>query len=368
MTPSGCDTPHEWLRLQSVPGIGNRLYHRLLERFGTAEAVFSAPDMELLGIKGITARLVEFIRIQRLPDKAKESIETCRQKGYRIVTYNDPSYPSLLKQIPDPPPLLYLAGTLPAPAEFLAVVGTRNPTEDGVAAARTFSRDLTQSGLIVTSGMARGIDTAAHEGALEVAGVTVAVMGSGLDRVYPPENRHLFDRIRENGAVITEFPPSSPPDPHHFPLRNRIISGMSRGTLVVEAGKKSGALITATLALEQNREVFAVPGGIRSYKSYGTNLLIRQGAKLVVHAGDVIEEIFPMLAKPPVKPAGNAPPPPDLTSEEKNVLRSLGPGPMQADDLARTLGIAPGLLSMTLLQLELKGLVQQMAGQRYVKK
>jgi DNA processing protein len=251
----------------------------------------------------------------------------------------------------------------------VAVVGSRNATDYGMSTTRRLCADLAVSGITVVSGMARGIDTAAHEGALDGGGQTIAVLGSGLARVYPPENRALFRRIGRQGAVVSEFGMLTGPDAHNFPRRNRIISGMSLGTVVVEASRRSGSLITAALAAEQNREVFAVPGSIRSFKSTGTHTLIKQGAKLVEHAQDIIEELEALLGTLPPAPdqSGSAgcPGPAGLSAAETRVMGALGPYPLHIDDLARKLSMAPGALAGILLQLEVKGRVLQSAGKLF---
>jgi DNA processing protein len=232
--------------------------------------------------------------------------------------------------------------------------------------ATRLSAELAACGVTVVSGMARGIDTAAHEGALQSGGRTVAVLGSGLEKVYPAENRRLFQTIVRNGAVVSEFPMLTRPEPHNFPIRNRIISGMSLGTVIVEASKNSGSLITARLAAEQNREVFAVPGSVQSFKSIGTHTLIKQGAKLVENAQDVLEEITGPLFEG-ARPTDHYPtimkePPPALTTEEAIVCDALDPYPVHIDDLGRKLSMAPGKLASILLQLELNGIVEQSPG------
>jgi len=250
----------------------------------------------------------------------------------------------------------------------VAVVGSREATGYGTAAAKRICRGLVSKNITVVSGMAVGIDTAAHLGAIEGKGKTVAVLGSGLEEVYPRENRRLFHKIAENGAVITEFHLRAKPEPHNFPIRNRIISGMSLGTVVVEASKKSGSLITARLAAEQNREVFAVPGNIHSFKSSGTHGLIKQGAKLVEHTGDIIEEISKLMT---VEGEAESSKKPDednlaeLSFEESSVYKNLGAYPVHIDELVRKISIEPGRLSSILLQLELKGLVSQSPGKLF---
>ncbi|MFZ0611744.1 MAG: DNA-processing protein DprA, partial [Desulfobacterales bacterium] len=246
-----------------------------------------------------------------------------------------------------------------------AVVGSRIATSYGLSMAARLGAELAACGVTVVSGMARGIDTAAHEGALQAGGPTVAVLGSGLARVYPVENRRLFQAIVGNGAVVSEFPMLTEPEPYNFPIRNRIISGMSCGTVVVEAARKSGSLITARLAAEQNRDVFAVPGSVQSFKSIGTHTLIKQGAKLVENAQDILEEIASSFFTD-LRPAERHPPvekePPPLSPDETAVFTALEPYPVHIDDLGRKLSMAPGKLASILLQLELGGLVDQSPG------
>ena len=354
-----------WLSLRSVPGVGCLLYRRLIDRFQSPAAVFEASLEELLQVAGINRRQALNIKNHRTPDPVFKEIDRIGQKRIRIVTMQDPDYPSLLRQIPDPPPYLYLKGSIDGLAKHIAVVGSRNATPYGLANARRLSADLAKCGLTIVSGMALGIDSAAHEGALRVRGKTVAVLGSGFERIYPAANRKLFHEISDAGAVITEFALPTEPEAHNFPVRNRIISGMSLGTVVVEATRKSGSLITARLAAEQNREVFAVPGSIQSFKSTGTHTLIKQGAKLVENAPDILEEISNVF--PPPQPAANRSTPalPDLTPEELLVVGSLEPYPVHIDDLIRKIDLEPGKISGALLQLELKGVVLQSAGKLF---
>ena len=355
-----------WFTLQSVPGVGALLYKRLIDRFGSARAALAAPVAELVRVPGVTARLAAAIGVCRATEAARREIAAATAAGVAIVALDDPAYPPLLGQIPDPPPLLYVRGRLAAHPPAIAVVGTRNATDYGLGTARRLAAHLAHSGLTVVSGMALGIDTAAHEGALEAGGITVAVLGSGLGRLYPPGNRRLATRIARSGAVISELPMTAGPDPHHFPRRNRIISGLCLGTVVVEAGRRSGALITARLAAEQNREVFAVPGSIRSFKSAGTHGLIRQGAKLVEHAQDILEE-FPALGRVTAATAPLPPrPPPD--PEAARVLDALDVYPVHIDALARDLAMPSGRLAGVLLTLELDGRVVQWPGKRFTRR
>ena len=357
-----------WFALQSAAGIGNRLFKRLIDHFGTPQSVRLASAQQLKQVQGITARLAAGIREQRITDAMRQEVEQATRAGVRIVTLNDPDYPALLLQIPDPPPLLYLKGSLQKEAGCVAVVGSRNATSYGLQTARQLGAELAGLGITVVSGMARGIDTAAHRGALEAKGRTVAVLGSGLARVYPASNLELSERIACQGAVISEFAMSTDPEPHHFPMRNRIISGLCLGTVVVEASRKSGSLITARLAADQNREVFAVPGSIRSFKSTGTHTLIKQGAKLIENTADILEEIQHRLQVSAAEaPAAGAQPDPncDLTPDERRVLDALSPYPLHIDDLTRALGMQPAIVARALLQLELKGRVQQSAGKHF---
>jgi DNA processing protein len=284
-----------WFHLKSVPGVGNLLFKRLLERFESPDKVLQASREELLQVEGVSQRLVAAIQAFPFPQKVHAELELLAKKGYQIVTLADAEYPKLLREIPDPPPFLYVYGRLSGSASKIAVVGSRNATDYGLTTTKNLCADLATLGITIVSGMARGIDSAAHEGALSVKGKTIAVLGSGLARVYPVENIKLSQRISQNGAVVSEFALMSEPDAHHFPARNRIISGMSLGTVVVEATKKSGSLITARLAAEQNREVFAVPGSVQSFKSTGTHTLIKQGAKLVENAQDIVEELAALI-------------------------------------------------------------------------
>lgn len=358
-----------WFSLKSVPGIGNHLFKRLIDHFGSPQVVFQASREELLQVEGVYQRLVPAIKAQKAPDQAKREIRLAMQKGYGIVTMTDPQYPPLLRQIPDPPPFLYVYGILDNSIRNIAVVGSRNATDYGLSTTRRICRDLAICDFTIVSGMAKGIDTAAHTGALMGKGRTIAVLGSGLEKIYPAENRKLFHQIAENGAVISEFELFTEPEAHNFPTRNRIISGVSLGTVIVEATKKSGSLITARLAAEQNREVFAVPGSIQSFKSMGTHTLIKQGAKLVEHAQDILDELSHMAAVELGSLQDHQAPttevPPSLSTEETLVYNALGPYPIHIDALGRKIAMYPGKLSSILLKLELQGIVHQAPGKLF---
>jgi DNA processing protein len=356
----------QWFTLKSVPGIGNLLFRRLIDRFGTPGRVLKASRNLLKQVQGITPRLATAIARHTTPDDVYREIDAITRSKFQVLTQNDGAYPQLLLHIPDPPPVLYLYGRLQPSACHIAVVGSRKATAYGRTTTRRLCEQLVGNGMVIISGMARGIDTCSHEGALAAGGKTVAVLGSGLMHVYPPENRKLFDRIAENGAVLSEFPLNAKPDAAHFPQRNRIISGMSLGTLVVEAARRSGSLITARLAAEQGREVFAIPGSIQAQTARGTHYLIQQGAKLVQSARDIMEELKPQMAPPCElhhnKAAIEAPRDPALTENEARVIEAMGPYSVHIDELARRLDQTPGCLAATLSMLELKGMIVQETG------
>lgn len=361
-----------WVALKSVSGVGNHLFKRLITRFHTPENVFCAGKSELVAVEGVSHQLAGAIRANHPSDSVKKEIELAKKNKCRILTLNDPEYPPLLLHIPDPPPYLYVRGRLENTETSIAVVGSRNASSYGLAMAKRLSGELSSLKLPIVSGMARGIDTAAHQGALAENGNTIAVLGSGLGVIYPPENRNLFNKIIENGAVISEFPMMEGPNAYNFPARNRIISGITLGTLVVEATYKSGSLITARLAGEQGREVFAVPGNINSLKSTGTHNLIKQGAKLVAGVQDILEEFYQFenqikqdyrsekdVSKP--GPAGII----DLPMEETRIYGLLEPYPIHIDELGKKAGLSVGKLAGILLNLELKGIVSQSPGKYF---
>jgi len=358
-----------WFALKTVPGIGRYHFKRLIDHFKSPELVFEASRAKLLDLDGMSERLVSAIKQHRIPKQVKKELDLVKQKGYQIVTMTDNDYPQLLLQIPDPPPFLYVYGNLDRSIKNIAVVGSRNATTYGISTTKQLCENLASNGITVVSGMAIGIDTAAHEGALMGKGKTIAVLGSGLERVYPSENIKLFHKIAVSGAVISEFSLMTEPEAHNFPVRNRIISGVSLGTVIVEATKKSGSLITARLAAEQNREVFAVPGSIHSFKSTGTHTLIKQGAKLVEQTQDIIEELAPLIQGHAAtentnqnKTTDKLPP---FSSEELTVYKALGPYPVHIDEVVRKISMEPGKLSSILLKLELKGVVLQTPGKLF---
>jgi DNA processing protein len=362
-----------WFNLKSVPGIGNLLFRRLLDRFSSPRMVFEASREKLMSVEGITSRLAAAIAGRRQPANHFDAeLEAIIKSGCRVLTFNDDEYPRLLHQIPDPPPCLYILGKLEPAMNAIAVVGSRNATGYGKSAARRLCADLAACKLTVVSGMAMGIDTCAHKGALQAGGKTVAVLGTGLNRIYPAQNRELFGTIAENGAVLSELSLDAGPDARHFPARNRIISGMSLGTLVVEATLKSGSLITARLAAEQNREVFAIPGSIESFKSTGTHSLIKQGAKLVENAQDILEELPVACRRQPAaafdRPESKPPVPQNMSPADSRILDELDVYPVHIDELVRKLELDPGKLAGALLRLELTGVVSQTPGNMFSRK
>lgn len=357
-----------WLALKSVPGVGNLLFRRLIDRFGSPDRVLSAPPDALAGVEGVSGKLALGIARFSSADHLKREIDLAFENNIRILPLTDDAYPALLREIPDPPPFLYVRGNLPPTRCMVSIVGSRHATGYGLRMTQQLCRDLCTLAWTVVSGMAVGIDTAAHEGALAGGGPTVAVLGSGLQRIYPRENAPLFHRICENGAALSELPLHAEPDSHNFPARNRIISGMSMGTVVVEAARQSGSLITARLAGEQNREVFAVPGSVQSFKSSGTHALIRQGAKLVEQARDILEELAPMVRAPLPPPASVEPavdPLADLPPEERRIAAALDAYPVHIDELARQLQLSVAIVSGILLSLELKGVARQLPGKYF---
>ncbi|MBW2610142.1 MAG: DNA-protecting protein DprA [Deltaproteobacteria bacterium] len=351
-----------------VPGLGNITFKNLLDRFGHPERVFQATISELTGVEGVrkdTAQGIVKRRYSSDPSEALRQIEEC---GARLITYSDPAYPPALKEIHDPPMLLYIKGKdIPANLSFIAMVGSRNATHYGLKAAEKIGQGLARRGLGVVSGMARGIDSASHWGCLNGRGFTIAVLGTGIDIVYPASNKKLFKQITQKGAVISEFPIGTPPAPNNFPARNRLISGLCRGVVVVEATKNSGSLITASLALEQGREVFAVPGSIDSFKSTGCHFLIKQGARLVENSDDVLDELglnYPYALKTDTFKEKPMPP---MDESERTIYEIIGDYPIHIDQIARQGNIEPGEVSGTLMRMELKGMIRQLPGKMFVR-
>ena len=356
-----------WLALSLVPGIGSTLFKRLLERFKTPEAVFRTPVRELLRIEGLGEKVAEELR-KGPPEKAVEKeLSLLRGVGGEIITLKDEGYPKRLRDIYDPPALLYVRGELKGEDELaVAVVGSRKTSPYGRWITEKVSQELARHGVTIVSGMARGIDSLAHWGAISGGGRTVAVLGCGIDVVYPSENRNLFTKIIDHGAILSEFPMGSPPEGGHFPKRNRIISGLSVGVVVVEAGERSGSLITAGYALEQGRDVFAVPGNVGAKGSRGTNQLIKEGAKMVESSEDILEEILPQWRREERQEVES--PGDEFSEEEKILYQLLGETPLHIDVIIRESRLEPGRVSSLLLNLELKGLIAQWPGKSFSRK
>ncbi|MBW1997009.1 MAG: DNA-protecting protein DprA [Deltaproteobacteria bacterium] len=357
-----------WLALHLVPGLGNILFKNLLDRFGDPEHVFRADLADLMELEGMRKDVALKIVEKDFAGDPSKVLERLEKIDARPVTYHDSEYPPNLKEIYDPPMLLYVKGKrIPANITYVAVVGSRSPTPYGLNAAEKIAQGLARRGLGVVSGMARGIDSAAHWGCLNGRGFTLAVLGTGIDIIYPLSNKKLFRKIMESGAILSEFPLGTPPEPQNFPIRNRLISGLGRGVVVVEATKKSGSLITASLALEQGREVFAVPGSINSYKSTGCHFLIKQGATLIETADDVLQELglnFPHTSK---TDTFRDPPSPPLEKHEEIVYSLVADYPVHIDQISRESKLEPKEVSSILMRLELKGIVRQLPGKMFVR-
>jgi len=361
------DDHRDWIALSAVEGVGPVLFRRLLEQFDTPGRALVASRAALATVRGMTEPVIEALQSgggQRFAETELRRLD--KLPDVRLLTFLDADYPRRLFEIGGPPPLLYLRGQLPVWDPALAVVGSRRATRNGLKAAEELSTAAASAGLLVVSGLARGIDTAAHRGALLGGGATVAVLGCGVDCPYPPENRELSERIAANGCLLSEFPLGTQPLADHFPRRNRIISGLSRGVLVVEAADKSGSLITARYALDQDRDVMAVPGPISVASCRGSNGLIKQGAALV----DSLADILAALGLETTQAAagqGHGPMAPlcPLTPREAQVYELLAQGPRQLDDITTALELTAAEVSAMVLGLELKGLLVQLPGSHY---
>ena len=348
-----------WLRLTLVPGLGGERQRALLRAFGLPRQVFSAGQAEVARLIG--EKLAVAVGDHDSNAQVEAALAWCSEPGNRILTLADPDYPPQLLEIPDPPVVLYVKGRTDLLAgTALAIVGSRNATPQGIANAESFARAASRAGVTIVSGLALGCDAAAHRGGLDGAGSTVAVIGTGADRIYPARNQALARAIAENGAIISEFRLGTPPLAANFPRRNRILAGLARGVLVVEAADRSGTLITARLAAEQGREVFAIPGSIHSPLSKGCHKLVKQGAKLVESAQDVLEEIG-------ILDAGDRAGAHDenLDEEARNLLDAMGYDPCDIDSLLERSGLTADALYPILLRMELDGRIATLAGGLY---
>jgi DNA processing protein len=359
------------LRLTLVPGAGPLSCRALLEHFGSAGAVFDAPNAALREVHGVGPKLAGKLAAARREIDPRDELEACRRAGVSLVFHDDEGYPAALREIPDPPPVLYVRGSLePTDALAIGVVGSRHATPYGLRCAERLAQGLARVGLTVVSGLARGIDAAAHRGAMKAGGRTIAVVANGLGRVYPPEHVELAEEVARHGAILSEMPLGQVPIAQLFPQRNRIISGLSLGVLVVEATPRSGSLSTARHAVEQNREVFAIPGPIDSLASRGCHRLLRDGAGLVESVDDVLEALGPLVRE--VRPTADAVPvrhPAELTlsANERGLLGQLGDQPVSVDALIVATGMTAPQVIATLAVLEMRRLVKRVPGNQFVR-
>ena len=354
---------HYWVAFNRTPGVGAAKIRALIDHFGSLQAAWQADAAEWKAA-GLDRRAIDSLRATRSTLDLDAELDRVAACGARVLTWDSPEYPPLLQAIPDAPPLLYAKGELrQADRQWaVAIVGTRRATAYGRQAAEMLAGDLARSGVTIVSGLARGIDAAAHWAALKAGGRTLGVMACGIDQVYPAEHARLAAQIAERGALLTETPVGSPPEASNFPARNRIISGLALAVIVVEAGEHSGALITADRALEQGRDVFAVPGGIFSRTSAGTNRLILEGATLARSAEDVLEALnLRMVAQQAEAQAA-------ITQDpiETAMLKTISHEPTHIDDIVRSMNMPVPQVSSVLAMMELKGLVRQVGGMNYV--
>jgi DNA processing protein len=364
------DPKQHWVALNMVVGVGKTLFHRLVRTFGSPEQVFRSSLNDLMRVERVSEKVAREILKFEIEKNIEREWHFVDKLGLEVLTLECPGYPPLLKAIYDPPPILYFKGKnldeFPVP---LAVVGTRLPTNYGKIVTEALCKRLASMGICIVSGLARGVDTLAHKSALEVGGETIAVFGCGLSHIYPPENRRLRDNIVDQGTIVSEFPVTKRPDRNNFPARNRVISGLSFGTLVIEAGEKSGALITAEFALEQGREIFAVPGNINSTNSKGTNRLIKTGAILVESPESIVQELSAQvqsfLEKNSTAAKKNLERP-DLSVVEQQVLAVLSQEEKHIDVIIENSRLSPAEVSATLVQLELNGLIRQFEGKLFI--
>jgi DNA processing protein len=354
-----------FIALNMVPSLGPVNVRRLLQAFGSPERVLTASRGELNAINGLGLDIVDSIASWESSVDLQREMHQIREFGAAVLTLDDQEYPTQLREIHDPPTALYVWGKLePRDRHAIGVVGSRRTSHYGLECAKKLSYQIAHSGLTVVSGLARGIDTAAHQGALAAKGRTVGVLGAGLNHLYPAENQALAEKIATSGALVTEFPMDTTPDRQTFPMRNRIISGWGFGLLVVEAGYNSGALISASQAAEQGRNLYAIPGPIDRPTSHGTNRLIQQGAKLVMSVGDILEDVQVLFPTPPALTQSK---PPDLEGDLLQVYEAITSQETPIDEIIRRSRLGAGIATAALLQLEMLHLVKQLPGKYFVK-
>jgi DNA processing protein len=355
-----------WVGLSSIPGVGRTTFKKLVRHFSSPQLALGAARVDLQSVEGLPRKVIESLCSFSWRERAENELKKAAESGISIITLDSAAYPACLRNTPDPPLYLYVKGALsPEDEHSVAIVGTRNPTHYGMTVTNRISSELSSSGVTIVSGMARGIDTQAHRGALAARGRTIAVLGCGIDVVYPPENRDLMERISRSGAVITENAFGTKPEAGYFPARNRIISGLALGTVIVEASEDSGSLITSRYTLEQGRKLFAVPGNIGTPTSRGTNSLIKEGAILVEQPEDILTGLgmkCRLSASGPVQR-----PLPALTPEEETVLRFVANEAKHIDTIMNESHVAAGKLGGILINLELKGLAKQLPGKYFIR-
>lgn len=375
-----------WAALAALPGLGPRAFARLVAEAGSAEAAWSLPGRELARRAGLRGPAADRLAARKRALVPARLVDAAARLGAGWRTWNDPDYPAGLRDLDEPPPVIYFLGRLPAEGRAAGIVGTRAADGEGLRVAEALARDLASDGVVVVSGLARGIDGAAHRGALRAGGFTVAVLGAGLDRVYPPEHRDLFERVAETGGVLTEYPPGTDPAKEHFPWRNRLIAALSQVVVVVQADLRSGALITADYAAELGREVLAVPGDVGKARSAGTNRLIAEGAHPALDAEDVLVALewtgswralpaLDALREGDREGAGNTMPTRGelpsgalFSDAERRVFACLSPdAPLTIDGVAQAAGLPLGTVMAALLVLEVEGLARQIPGAAYIR-
>jgi len=358
-----------WIALNLIPQVGPVRVRKLLARFGTPESVLTAKASEIMDVEGFGRTQAEALAGWESQVDLALELRKISERGLTIVTQEDELYPALLKSIYDPPLLLYVWGELTKrDHNAVGIVGSRHATLYGINATKKMSFQIAYAGYTVVSGLARGIDTTAHEAALAAKGRTIAVIGSGIGKLYPPENMALAERIAQNGAVVSEYPVDRPADKQTFPYRNRVVAGWTSGLLVTEAPLKSGSLITAQQASEQGRTIYAVPGPIDKPTSSGCNRLIQQGAKLVMDGADVLDDLMTLFPTAPKAPVMEAPKPNvTLTLDEEILFRAMDSDERHIDELITRSGLTPATVNVTLMRLEMKRVIRALPGRRYVR-
>ncbi len=373
MTHPHQDSPY-WLAWQQIPGLGPHRIKRLYQQFGSLAAAWGADEQSLMQVEGIGLQLALTIQATRPTLDPQRVWQQATQSGIRLLTPGDPDYPALLWEIPDPPPVLYVIGEMLQWAPAIAIVGTRAPTAYGRRWTETIATALAQAGAVVVSGMAKGIDGVAHQACLKAGGITVAVLGTGVDRVYPTQHRTLYQDIRTQGLLVSEFVPGTQPAKENFPRRNRIIAGLCQATLVIEAPERSGALITAYLANDYNRDVFALPGNIDVEAARGCLRLIRTGAGLILDVEELLAELN-LVGQDPLLQSDSAPatgipssatdPSVTLSGPQLAIWQALEQDPLTLDTLSDVTQLDISVLSSELLMMELDGVIVQLPGLRY---